>query len=215
MAEFGCQELIARGKLDAHVIRCAPQRVSILARVVLEQRKEMKRLHELMETQSTRLQELEEISYPSHGQFTWKIAHVREKISKAQDNPEGADAVVYSPAFFTGEAGYKLCLCVYPAGDNNQGCLSLYFVVMKGPYDEILPWPFQRRVCLSLINTRGGQNIVKEIVPDPRLHYFSRPRDTRNVGYGYPKFMPLAKLQSQDSEYVAGGAIFMRVTITS
>ena len=215
MAEFGCRELIPRGELESHVACCAPGRAAKMAQVILEQRKEIKDLCELVKTQSTRLKELEITSYPSHGQFTWRIDEIREKIRTAQANLEGPDAVVYSPAFFTGEAGYKLCLCVYPAGDNNQGCLSLYFVVMKGPYDEVLPWPFQRRVCLSLINTRGGQNIVKEIVPDPRLHYFHRPRENRNVGYGYPKFMPLTKLQNQESEYVAGGAIFMRVTITS
>ena len=87
--------------------------------------------------------------------------------------------------------------------------------IKKGPNDEVLPWPFQRRVYLSLINTHSRQKIVKEITPDPRLHYFHRPSDKRNVGYGFPKFVPLMKLQNQESEYIAGGAICMRITITS
>lgn len=55
--------------------------------------------------------------------------------------------------------------------------------------------------------------MTKDIQPDPRLHYFHRPESARNVGYGYPKFIPLIRLQTEESELVENGAIFLRCSI--
>ena len=54
---------------------------------------------------------------------------------------------------------------------------------------------------------------MKDIQPDPRLHYFFRPEGDRNVGYGYPKFIALPKLQLEDSEFVANDSLFFRCVI--
>ena len=211
LAALGCQERVERGQLSAHLQKCSIQRVGTLAQLVLEQREEIRQLKEEIEQNNRAMMELNDSCYPAYGQFTWRIRDIRDKIIVTRDDP--ASGVVYSPPFYTGEGGYKLCLCVYPAGDSNQNCLSLYFVVMRGPYDEILPWPFQKRVLLTLFNCVGGPHYQKEIIPDPRLHYFSRPRTDKNVGYGYPKFMPLPKLLSEDSEYVQGSSIFIRAQV--
>lgn len=55
--------------------------------------------------------------------------------------------------------------------------------------------------------------MIKDIQPDPRLHYFHRPENPRNVGYGYPKFIPLTRLVVEESEFIANGAIFLRCRI--
>ena len=99
------------------------------------------------------MKDLETTLYPLSGQFTWRIGNIADRIKSAQAG-DPANSVIYSPAFYSGEGGYKLCLCVYPAGDHNHGFLSLYFVVMKGQFDEVLPWPFQRRVFLYLLNCK-------------------------------------------------------------
>lgn len=58
----------------------------------------------------------------------------------------------YSPpnpaAFYTSRYGYKMCLRVYLNGDGTgRGThLSLFFVVMKGPNDALLRWPFNQKV---------------------------------------------------------------------
>lgn len=54
---------------------------------------------------------------------------------------------------------------------------------------------------------------MKEIQPDPRLHYFHRPENPRNVGYGYPKFMALQRLLGEDTEHVQNEAIFLRCKV--
>lgn len=53
-----------------------------------------------------------------------------------------------SPAFYTSRYGYKMCLRVYLNGDGTgRGThLSLFFVVMKGPNDALLRWPFNQKV---------------------------------------------------------------------
>ena len=209
MASFGCTELVDRSKLGDHVIQCAPKHASQMAAAILKLQNEMEELKASISSQDDIVRGIESTMYPALGQFTWRVDNIREKIKQAQSGDPSA-AVIYSPSFFSSEAGYKLCLCIYPAGDNNQGYLSLYFVVMKGQFDEILSWPFQKRVYLSLLNTKTGQSVMKDIQPDARLHYFHRPENPRNVGYGYPKFIALQKLLQEDSEFVENGALFLR-----
>ena len=212
---FGCADRVRRCEMESHLEKCAIKRISSLAGTVLQQSKAIEELRENFEQCQLSVNQTESTCYPSHGQFTWKVSDIRRKILAAQSNSQqqSPDSFLYSPPFFTGEGGYKLCLCIYPAGDNNQGCLSLYFVVMKGPYDDILLWPFQKHVRLILINCRGGHSIVKEINPDPRLHYFRRPKEEKNVGYGYPRFIPLQKILSEDSEFVSTDSIFIRANV--
>lgn len=54
-------------------------------------------------------------------------------------------------AFYTSKYGYKMCLRVYLNGDGTgRGThLSLFFVVMKGPNDALLRWPFNQKVGLE------------------------------------------------------------------
>lgn len=219
---FGCKEKICRQDKEAHLEKCAVKHVTTLAERVLIQDQAIKQLQDNFKQCQVSLNDMNVTCYSSHGQFTWKVTDIRDKIRHAVQNMSNSaaasslsqqDSFLYSPPFFTGEGGYKLCLCIHPAGDNNQGCLSLYFVIMKGPYDEILQWPFQKHVRLILINCRGGQSIVKEINPDPRLHYFRRPKEEKNVGYGYPRFIPLDKILSKDSEFVSTNSIFIRVNV--
>jgi hypothetical protein len=184
---------------------------------VLRQNQEIDKLTSIVEKQQQVITELQDKCYPCQPQYTWKIDDIRTKIRSAQSKPNSSQQQqpIYSPAFFTHEGGYKLRLCIFPAGDNNHGGLSLYFVIMKGPYDDILHWPFQKRVCLFLVNCKGGPNIVKDIHPDPRLHYFKKPTEPQNVGYGYPKFVPLSALLSGESDFVANETMFIRVIVVN
>ena len=212
MAPFGCSELVERKQLGAHLVTCAPQRTLSLAEAVIKLQEEVKELSLALAQQKDQQKALTDTLYPCDGQFTWKLDEINQKVTQAKMG-EPAESVLYSPAFFSHEAGYKLCLCVYPAGDNNQDNLSIYFVIMRGPYDEILQWPFQRQIHLSLLNCKGGHDILKDIMPDPKLHYFHRPDKPRNVGYGYPKFILLQKLLSEDSEFMENNCIFIRCKI--
>lgn len=58
---------------------------------------------------------------------------------------------MFFAAFYTSKYGYKMCLRVYLNGDGTgRGThLSLFFVVMKGPNDALLRWPFNQKVGLG------------------------------------------------------------------
>lgn len=195
-----------------HLLECGPRHTADMASMLLALRSEVAQLRATVDAQSKLLLELGSSVYPCMGQFTWKVENVVSRIKEGR-KAESSSAALYSPPFYSSEAGYKLCLCTYPAGDSHRDYLSLYFVIMQGPYDDILPWPFQRRVHLALLNCRQGQHVFKDITPDPHLHYFHKPESARNVGYGYPKFITLSRLLSEDSEFVRGGALFFRCIV--
>lgn len=54
---------------------------------------------------------------------------------------------------------------------------------------------------------------MKDIQPDPRLHFFRRPESARNVGYGYPKFIASTRLTTPTSEFVQNEAVFIRCQV--
>lgn len=153
MGMYGCCEKVERASLEEHLRVCMPRHAGKMCRQIEALQREVKELRGTLAVQQELMQGMEVNLYPSSGQFTWRIDNIREKIKLAEGGDVNA-SVIYSPSFYSLEAGYKLSLCIYPAGDNNQGYMSLYFVVMKGRFDEILQWPFQRRVYLSLLNTK-------------------------------------------------------------
>lgn len=66
-----------------------------------------------------------------------------------QAGPRGPGSPAPLPAaFYTSRYGYKMCLRIYLDGDGTgRGThLSLFFVVMKGPNDALLRWPFNQKV---------------------------------------------------------------------
>ena len=60
----------------------------------------------------------------------------------------------YSPPFYTGTFGYKMCLCVYANGvHNGQGThLSVYIHLMAGEFDDRLEWPVKEEITIELQN---------------------------------------------------------------
>jgi hypothetical protein len=64
-----------------------------------------------------------------------------------------------SDPFFTEPTGYKLQLSVTVAGERaeNADLLSVDVLLMKGPHDDRLPWPFCDRIKLFLLNQLENQ----------------------------------------------------------
>ena len=219
LSVMGCCERVKRKTSREHLITCSSERAGALAKRVVQQEEEIVRLNKELLAQAKEIQLLRSSMRPCSGQFTWCVSNIRQKVKAAREGDLSC-TVIYSPEFLSHEGGYLLQLCIYPIGDKTQDYMSLYFVVMKGPFDDVLPWPFQQRVSLTLLSCNGGAgggtavgHIVKDIVPGPHLHYFSRPKDVRNVGYGYHKFIPTAKLEIDNSEYVGNGCIYLRAVV--
>ena len=56
----------------------------------------------------------------------------------------------YSDSFYTHHKGYKMCLYVYAGW--TTGYMTVYLVLMKGPYDDQLRWPLKGHCEVKLLN---------------------------------------------------------------
>ena len=160
--------------------------------------------------QDLRIQSLENASYD--GVLVWKIPDFSQKKAEAM---RGSTISVYSPSFYTGRRGFKMCARVYPNGDGmGKGShLSLFFVVMKGTFDAILQWPFKQRVTFCLINQQGGEHIMDSFRPDPNSSSFKRPTSDMNIASGCPLFVRLDDLTNPKNGYLKDDTLFVKVII--
>ena len=62
--------------------------------------------------------------------------------------------------------------------------VSLFIVVMKGDFDEILEWPFKHKVTFQLLNQNGGKDIVDAFRADPQSSSFRKPISDMNIATG-------------------------------
>ena len=122
--------------------------------------------------QELRLQLLEKATY--NGVLLWKIDNFARRRKEAVN---GVTMSLYSIPFYTSRHGYKMCARVYLNGDGmGKGThRSFFFVVMKGPFDALLPWPFKQKVTLTIINQAGKKHVTDTFHPDPQSNSFQRP----------------------------------------
>ena len=81
------------------------------------------------------------------GVLLWKIT---DFTRRRNDAVTGKQTSFYSPCFYTGRHGYKMCARIYLNGDGmgKRTHISLFFVVMRGNYDALMSWPFRQKVSL-------------------------------------------------------------------
>lgn len=74
-----------------------------------------------------------------NGSFLWRIPDVRRRKRDAID---GKITSIYSPPFYTGRNGYKMCIRAYLNGDGigYNTHVSIFFVLMKGIFLYFLSW---------------------------------------------------------------------------
>ena len=159
--------------------------------------------------QELRVQLLERATYD--GVLLWKIDDFESRMKEAMD---GVTMSLYSIPFYTSRHGYKMCARVYLNGDGmGKGThLSFFFVVMKGPFDALLPWPFKQKVTLTIINQSGKKHVTDTFRPDPQSSSFQRPSvKEMNVASGCPMFIRQEHLLN--GGFVKDDCIFLKVVV--
>ncbi|XP_062519608.1 TNF receptor-associated factor 3-like [Corticium candelabrum] len=146
----------------------------------------------------------------TNGVLLWKITDMRRR---RRDAVSGKTPSIYTQPFYTSPNGYKMCARLYLNGDGmGRGTrLSLFFVIMRGEYDSLLPWPFRQKVTLILIDQQGGSHVSDTFRPDPTSLSFQRPRNEMNVASGCPLFVHLAILDSNG--YAREDTLFTKIAI--
>ncbi|XP_074967971.1 TNF receptor-associated factor 1 isoform X2 [Phalacrocorax aristotelis] len=192
-----------QSELDQNIIRGLELKIAELHRCLTQKDAGLSSLHKSLLFS-------EQASYD--GVFLWKITDVGRKL---QDSVTGRTVSLYSPAFYTAKYGYKVCLRVYLNGDGTgKGThVSLFFVVMRGDYDALLPWPFRHKVTFMLLDQNNREHIIDAFRPDLTSASFQRPVNDMNVASGCPMFLPLSKLQSPKYAYVKEDTLFLKCII--
>ena len=183
---------------------------------------EITRVRERLDLTETSLAEttvrLSDMGDPSQAQATtscngtllWRID---EFARKRRDGVSGNQTAIYSPHFYSSQYGYKMCARIYMNGDGfgKDTHISLFFVVMKGEYDALLPWPFQKKITMMLLDQNNAEHNVDAFRSDPESTSFQRPTNNMNVASGSPLFMPLNGLNNRT--YVKDDTMFIKIIV--
>ena len=143
-------------------------------------------------------------------------------VSITEFHDKKADSTIWcSDAFYTDVTiGYKMCLCVYPAGNRTSigTHLSVYLCLMKGPHDDELAWPLRGEFEVTLLNQISDCDHYSSTVA-----YDDRPQDDsagrvtdgdRARGWGRQQFISNEELHkvTLTCQYLKGDCIFLQVS---
>ena len=130
----------------------------------------------------------------------------------------------YSPPFYTGPGGYKLCLSVNANGlDDGAGThVSVYVNLMRGEHDDKLTWPFRGDITIRLVNQNRDQNHFEEclelndelVATGGRALSRVTSQEKAESGWGIPNFISHTEVDSTAStkQYLKNDCIKFRVT---
>ena len=166
-------------------------------------------LHEIqLSEQDMQIQMLEATSY--NGTYVWKIDRYSHRFQEAVS---GKTLSIYSPPFYVGRFGYKVCARLYPNGDGiGKGThISMFFVIMRGEYDALLPWPFVQKIHFRLIDQDRIRDTYDAFRPEPHSSSFKRPTSDMNIASGCPTFISHAGLR--EGGYIRNDIMFIKITV--
>ena len=126
-----------------------------------------------------------------------------------------------SDPFFTTSTGYKLCLWVFAGGDGekNKGHISVFTCLQRGPNDDILSWPFDKTVKVTLLNQledRYHHSSLTRFKDASCKHTQIKPGDKAATSLGQPKCIPhgdLDKRQTQNCQYLRDNCLFFKIEL--
>ena len=102
------------------------------------------------------------------------------------------NCLVTSPPFYSHLKGYKMRLQTFPNGDTTgqNTHLSLFILIMRGEFDDMLQWPFTGRVTIDMYSEN-----LKQWTPITVVDFKDSPVDRKcdrltNGSWGYPQFLP-------------------------
>jgi len=145
------------------------------------------------------------------GHLIWKINQFQSRLT---DAITGKVRALHSAPCFTSKYGYKFCLRLYLHGDGmGRGThLSLFLVIMKSEYDNILEWPFQKKVKFTLINQENRlQDHIEKMFPSKDSSSFQKPKKEMNIASGCPLFISIDRLEKEG--FLKDDSLFLDVKI--
>ena len=91
--------------------------------------------------------------------------------------------------------------------------MSLFFVIMKGNCDDLLPWPFTCNVTMMVLDQVGTNHKKYIFKPDPSNNSFMKPQSDMNRGTGCPNLIKLSNLEAPSSPYLKNDTIYLKFIV--
>ena len=122
-----------------------------------------------------------------------------------------------SNAFYTGCYGYKLKVRL--GLDYRDRTFTIIVVLMEGEYDDILPWPFSKKITVTLIDQnedlKERKNITKYLSPNGHVQgtiFSGRPGiQYSELRSEILRFSSYGELQTR--RYFANNTLFIQVDV--
>lgn len=201
-----------RRKTRTAALRYQNDEITEMIKLVSELKNRLKGQSQMVASLESRLDQLDFNEQYTHngvndGELVWKInnySQMRREITGG----------INSPPFYNGCFGYKMCGKIYLNGCGvGQGThFSFFFVIMKGAYDALLPWPFRHRVTLTLLDQDTKTDHRSETFePDPESGSFTRPVSEMNVASGIPEFVSHNRLETPT--YLQHDTILLKIKV--
>jgi len=105
---------------------------------------------------------------------------------------------------------------LYLNGDGNgrQTHMSLFFVLMRGSYDNILKFPFDYKIIFCLYDqVLQRDHFIDSFGPGIQSSSFGKPQSDMNIPIGIPKFFRLAMIQQEGNPYVRDDTMFIKIMV--
>ena len=136
------------------------------------------------------------------------------------EQQKNQDSVWISPAFYTHQRGYRICLQVHPNGRGDvQGThVSIYTCLMRGPFDGGLKWPFRGDVTIQIVDQAGEKHhemVVRYNNNTPDSHANRVTEGEWSLGWCYQKFLPHTSLgynTATNTQYLQANSLQIRIS---
>lgn len=184
-------------------------------------KKHQKEIHQLSNTITNISQNLSDVDLRHqlhentiyNGHMIWKIDNYEHRYQQALI---GKTTALHSAPSFTEKYGYKFCARLYLNGDGmGKGThMSLFFVLMKSEFDNLLQWPFERNVSFTLLNQENSDHNIKETFhTEPNSSSFKKPVKQMNIASGCPFFITQEKLRKPGSGFIKDDCFFIEIKV--
>ncbi|CAF1183376.1 unnamed protein product [Rotaria sordida] len=148
-----------------------------------------------------------------NGICIWEIPDITDMRNNSASDEQKS---IYSSSFYSFSNGYRICLRLFLNGDAKaKGThMSLFFILMRGNYDDVLRWPFEFKVTFILLNHLSpNNNQSKFFWPDTKSIAFQCPRSNMNIAYGFSKFFPLDLFEQNENHYVKDDRMSIKIEV--